>query len=195
METVNVAEIFEKYEGSNSFVLDVIAQFKAKGKISYKQEKSVLNTIKREAVANERKANCLEIEPGKGKIVGRVVKINAYPDRYNYGRSYVYKMLVEDVKGYRIYGSVPSAIVDEIETGMKVSLDAKLVQKEKGFGFFSYPKNAEFLSEDSFAEIAEEYETIISKAKSEADANASVVLAKQAKERKDRELMDFLASC
>lgn len=190
METVNVAEIFEKYEGNNPFVLDVIKQYKAKGKISYKQEKAALASIKREAVTLERKNNCLEIETGTGKIVGRVVKMYEQANRYDYGRSTTYKMLVEDVKGYRVYGSVPSSIVDDVECGTKVSLTGKLVQKEKGFGYFSYPKNAEIIADEVFQEYADEAKVLIDGFKAEAPKRD----AAEAEAKMKRELMDFLSA-
>ena len=55
----------------------------------------------------------------------------------------VLKMLVK-ADGYKLWGSVPSAIADEVERGSVVEFAAKIQPSDddKSFGFFSRPSKA-----------------------------------------------------
>ena len=71
------------------------------------------------------------IKEGKGEVIGEVISIKEYSNDYDYGRSSIFKMLIEDFKGYRVFGTIPAFFLEEnIKVGDFVKFNAKLKQKE-----------------------------------------------------------------
>ena len=178
-------DIVANYKGENSFILDVLSKVKKYHTASAKQIAAVVKSYDRDveyAKKNEeRLARMVPIKDGKGEVIGEVVSIKSYPNEYDFGRSYIYKMLVEDFKGYRVFGTIPSFFLDEdIKVGDFVKFNAKLRQKELGFGFYSYPSKGVFVDGEN-AKIAKE-------------ANKPVEKAVDTKAEVTRELMDFLSA-
>ena len=178
-------DIVANYKGENSFILDVLSKVKKYNTASAKQIAAVVKSYDRDveyAKKNEeRLARMVPIKDGKGEVIGEVVSIKSYPNEYDYGRSYIYKMLIEDFKGYRVFGTIPSFFLDEdIKVGDFVKFNAKLRQKELGFGFYSYPSKGVFVDGEN-AKIAKE-------------ANKPVEKAGDTKAEVTRELMDFLSA-
>ena len=178
-------DIVANYKGENSFILDVLSKVKKYNTASAKQIAAVVKSYDRDveyAKKNEeRLARMVPIKVGKGEVIGEVVSIKSYPNEYDYGRSYIYKMLIEDFKGYRVFGTIPSFFLDEdIKVGDFVKFNAKLRQKELGFGFYSYPSKGVFVDGEN-AKIAKE-------------ANKPVEKAVDTKAEVTRELMDFLSA-
>tara|TARA_Y100000588_G_scaffold195015_2_gene209190 strand:+ start:6637 stop:7233 length:597 start_codon:yes stop_codon:yes gene_type:complete len=178
-------DIVANYKGENSFILDVLSKVKKYNTASAKQIAAVVKAYDRDveyAKKNEeRLARMVPIKDGKGEVIGEVVSIKSYPNEYDFGRSYIYKMLVEDFKGYRVFGTIPSFFLDEdIKVGDFVKFNAKLRQKELGFGFYSYPSKGVFVDGEN-AKIAKE-------------ANKPVEKAVDTKAEVTRELMDFLSA-
>jgi hypothetical protein len=97
---------------------------------------------------------------GRVVITGKVISTKSYET--DYGTAY--KMLVEDERGFRVFGSVPSNLWDEIEflgsyrkiawnetdgvmiklVGMELTFTATVEQSQNdaGFGFFKRPAKA-----------------------------------------------------
>ena len=178
-------DIVANYKGENSFILDVLSKVKKYNTASAKQIAAVVKSYDRDveyAKKNEeRLARMVPIKDGKGEVIGEVVSIKSYPNEYDYGRSYIYKMLIEDFKGYRVFGTIPSFFLDEdIKVGDFVKFNAKLRQKELGFGFYSYPSKGVVVDGEN-AKIAKE-------------ANKPVEKAGDTKAEVTRELMDFLSA-
>ena len=178
-------DIVANYKGENSFILDVLSKVKKYNTASAKQIAAVVKSYDRDveyAKKNEeRLSRMVPIKDGKGEVIGEVVSIKSYPNEYDYGRSYIYKMLIEDFKGYRVFGTIPSFFLDEdIKVGDFVKFNAKLRQKELGFGFYSYPSKGVFVDGEN-AKIAKE-------------ANKPVEKAVDTKAEVTRELMDFLSA-
>jgi len=178
-------DIVANYKGENSFILDVLSKVKKYHTASAKQIAAVVKSYDRDveyAKKNEeRLARMVPIQDGKGEVIGEVVSIKSYPNEYDFGRSYIYKMLVEDFKGYRVFGTIPSFFLDEdIKVGDFVKFNAKLRQKELGFGFYSYPSKGVFVDGEN-AKIAKE-------------ANKPVEKTVDTKAEVTRELMDFLSA-
>ena len=178
-------DIVANYKGENSFILDVLSKVKKYNTASAKQIAAVVKSYDRDVEYakkyEERLARMVPIKDGKGEVIGEVVSIKSYPNEYDYGRSYIYKMLIEDFKGYRVIGTIPSFFLDEdIKVGDFVKFNAKLRQKELGFGFYSYPSKGVFVDGEN-AKIAKE-------------ANKPVEKAVDTKAEVTRELMDFLSA-
>ena len=88
----------------------------------------------------ERLARKVPIKEGKGEVIGEVISIKKYDWKRNPEWHY-YKMTIEDFKGYKVYGTVPEMYLEEdIAVGDFVKFNAKLSQKELGFGYFAYPR-------------------------------------------------------
>ena len=85
--------------------------------------------------------NTPHIVDGKQTIRGRVISTKWVDTMYGSTR----KMLVEDVKGYRVYGSVPSAI-DSVNNGDEIEFTATLSSSDDDptFGFFKRPTKASY---------------------------------------------------
>ena len=86
--------------------------------------------------------NTPPIVDGKQLVRGRVISTKWVDTMYGSTR----KMLVEDVKGYKVYGSVPNAI-DSVNNGDEVEFTATLSvsNDDHTFGFFSRPTKAKYL--------------------------------------------------
>ena len=97
-------------------------------------------------------------------------------------------MLIEDFKGYRVFGTVPAFFLDaDVKVGDFVKFNAKLRQKELGFGFFSYPRKGVFVDSDSAKITREDIEAKRPKV-------TSVTQEAEKKALRERELMDFLSA-
>ena len=90
----------------------------------------------------ERLENTPPIVYGKQTVRGKVVSTKWVDTMYGSTR----KMLVEDEKGYKVYGSVPNAI-DSVNNGDEVEFTATLSVSDDDhtFGFFSRPTKAKYL--------------------------------------------------
>ena len=189
--------LVNSYAGKNNFVQDVLAQVEKKNTVTAKQIVAVQKVVKSDEAYSlrnkERLARMTPIKDGKGEVIGEVISIKQQENRFNYGRGYVYKMLVEDFRGYRVFGSIPSFLLDEdVKVGDFVKFDAKLRQKELGFGFYSYPKNSVIVDAETAKTTKEAYSAMKPKAKDKETLRKEAVVEKKAET--ERELMDFLSA-
>jgi hypothetical protein len=182
-------EIRASYEGTNPFIKDVLFNVEKWKTASAKQMAAVIKCFKQdEDWAKKNKARLERVVPmvdGKGEVIGEVVSIKQYESRWS---AYTYKMLIEDFKGYRVFGTVPAFFLEaDVKVGDFVKFNAKLRQKELGFGFFSYPKKGVFVDSDSATITKEEIESKRPKITEE---------SKEVKKKAEvtRELMDFLSA-
>lgn len=82
---------------------------------------------------------------GKGTVIeGEIVSLKWKDTPYGY----VKKCLVKDARGFKVWGTVPKAIVETAETGSVVRFVAntKTSDNDECFGFFSRPRKAELLN-------------------------------------------------
>jgi len=183
-------DIVATYKGENSFILDVISKVEKSHTASAKQIAAVvkcyLSDVEYAKKNEERLARMVPIKEGKGEVIGEVISIKEYSNDYDFGRSSIYKMLIEDFKGYRVFGTIPAFFLDEnIKVGDFVKFNAKLKQKEIGFGFYSYPTKGIFVDGES-AKIAKEE----MKPEPKEEIDPAVVQ----RDKITRELMDFLSA-
>ena len=183
-------DIRATYEGTNAFIKDVLFNVNKWNSATAKQMAAVVKCFKQdEDYAKKNKARLERVIPmvdGKGEVIGEVVSIKQYDSHFT--NAYTYKMLIEDFKGYRIFGTVPRFFLDaDVKVGDFVKFNAKLRQKELGFGFFSYPKKGVFVDSESANITREEIE---------AKRPKVTVETKNAEKKaiRERELMDFLSA-
>lgn len=152
------------YESRSSFIADMasLLQFHVGGK-RYMSEKMIA-AVEKIIAADAAKAIVDAAKPalveGRRIITGKVVSTKAVEG--DYGTSY--KMLVEEVDGQRVYGSIASGLWDEVEflgayrkhawgetdgvrtklVGMEVTFTAtvEVSKDDKSFGFFKRPTKA-----------------------------------------------------
>jgi hypothetical protein len=80
---------------------------------------------------------------GRVQIEGRILKLKVGDRNSGYGYGGLgarsLKALVE-CDGYRLYGTVPSAIAGSVAVGDTLRIEATVTPKEDGFGFWSRPR-------------------------------------------------------
>lgn len=95
-----------------------------------------------QAATRQRLADAgVECPEGKITVTGKVVRV-AWK---NTGYGETQKMTVESAEGWKVYGTVPAAIADEVAEGVTVTFTAKVEQsdRDEAFGFYSRPTKAE----------------------------------------------------
>jgi len=151
-------DAFERLVGFNYMTIrDIENKLYRWGDISEKQEAFVLRLHKegqekltkakrREEERAARVATMEPLEEGRYEMTGKVVSTKTVEN--DFGVSF--KMLVELPTGHRVFGSIPSALL-ETETGFlspeelrgeTVTFTARVQRKEVDFGFFSRPSKA-----------------------------------------------------
>ena len=152
---MEVTKILEKYEGSNSFIVSVKAQFKGGRKLSQKQIDAVIRTYKRECeylTLKAEKEKTLTTPPkGVQFIVGEILSFKEV-EGYGYYSDSILKARIQSPLGFILFGSIPKAIRKEVEVGDKVSMMGTIKPKEKGFGYYSYPTNGKIITTQEWEE-------------------------------------------
>lgn len=139
------------HEHTNEFVADVARKLRLYGSLSDRQieavRRAVARDIERAARLAEEAANPAPVAPvfeGKGLVEGEVLSIKVqYGD---YGSTL--KMLVKDDRGFKVWGSVPAALIKDIERGDRVAFSATVEasRDDDTFGFFKRPTKARFIN-------------------------------------------------
>ena len=151
--------IFEKKEGlssDESIVVDIIFKLVRYGSISEKQMAFIGRLLEKiakapEIAAAKAAARALEManaEPvpvveGRVLVKGEVLTVKEQEGFYGFQ----IKMLVKSESGFKLWGTVPSALVGEVEKGSVVEFSAavKPSDDDQYFGFFSRPSKAKVI--------------------------------------------------
>lgn len=138
----------------NDFVDDVARKLRRYGSLSEKQVAAVLKSKERDEEFEARRQaeeEALKTAPaladGRYEIEGTVISVKwveGFSTGWD-GRSLdTKKMLVKMDDGNKVFGTVPSAIL-EADKGTRVKFTAKVEPKEEHFGFFSRPTKPEII--------------------------------------------------
>lgn len=129
-------------QSHGDFILSLTGQWIAVGGLSDGQWSALARwTEKRE---EERSLKDAEILPptGRVRIEGEVLSTKYQETQY--GSTLKMLVLVTTENGhFRLWGTVPQAIIQDVEKGVRVRFTATVEPKEKGFGFFNRPTQAE----------------------------------------------------
>lgn len=91
----------------------------------------------------------IDVPEGRQTVTGRVISYKLVDNHFSYHGGTTVKILVEDPRGFRIYGTAPAALLNDRDAnelkGTEVEFTATLEGKEKGFGFFKRPTKAQFV--------------------------------------------------
>ena len=146
----------------NNFYSSLLHKFKRYGKLTMNQIVAVENSIKKDLEREQKRAqlqreedarfpNREEVPSARIKVTGEVQSLKLKDTPFGM----TFKMLVLDDRGFKVYGTVPSANADLFsETwelsqragkGMRVTFTAttKPSEDDKHFGFYSRPSGAE----------------------------------------------------
>ena len=133
---------------AHEIVSDIVGKLVQYGSISDKQASFIVPLLKQiadaPAIAAARKAEADAADPvpsGRITITGTVLTVKEQETPYGW----VHKMLVRAAEGgYKLWGTVPSAIADDVQAGSTVTFTATLKPSpdDAKFGFFSRPSKA-----------------------------------------------------
>jgi len=140
----------EALEFDHYIVKSIRSNFRKWHSLSLKQWALVKKIIREEAAKAEAKTNeptpvaiPVELLEGRHTILGVLLHTKVEPG-YTYN-SFVTKMLVRDDRGFKVWGSLPTAVSD-ISIGDRIMFDAKVEvsTKDECFGFVKRPSKASF---------------------------------------------------
>ena len=116
------------------------ASLQYRGTLTEKQVEAALRVAAEAAARAEAATSVVE---GRGAVAGTVRSIKTVDT--DYGTTF--KMVVEDDRGFRLYGTVPNAILDDVEVGSRVEFVARLEasRDDETFGFYSRPTKARLI--------------------------------------------------
>lgn len=129
----------EALETDHYIVHDIKDKLWHYGDLSPKQIELVFKIANQESDPD--KPRKIDPPTGRVKVSGKVISLKDSETDFGWQL----KMLVEvteDHGSYRVFGTVPSAISEDIERGSMVSFMAAVRPREPGFGFFSRPTQA-----------------------------------------------------
>ena len=136
--------------------LDIVSRLIKWGDISDKAQAflaTLLDRIERapEIAAEKAAAKALEmtdakpvpVVEGRVKVMGEVLTVKEQEGLYGIQT----KMLVKSEAGFKLWGTVPAALVGEVEKGSVVEFAAKIQRSDNDefFGFFSRPSQAKVI--------------------------------------------------
>lgn len=139
-------KILEGYEGDNYFILDVASRFDHTGRLSPKQAAAIVRSYAKEQQEEERKEVAAPVPEGRIVIEGTVSK--EYFKEYAMSSRHV--MIVESLEGWKVWGSVPSALeLPSICVGDQVRFTATVERSDSdpSFGFYKRPAKAQRIKE------------------------------------------------
>jgi hypothetical protein len=138
-------------DGSNSFSDSLFNALLSYGKLTPKQCAAVLKCIdgceerkaKWAAQREIENANAEPIVAGRQTILGEVTTVKEQEGQWGYSL----KMLVKDDRGFKVWGSIPQALVDATDDelkGKRVTFTATVEasKDDDKFGFFKRPTKA-----------------------------------------------------
>lgn len=147
----------------NNFYSSLLSKYEKYGKLTEGQIAAVENSIpkdlerekKRAAIQKEeddRFPNREAVPSDRIQVTGEVQSLKLKETHYGP----TFKMLVLDDRGFKVYGSVPSAVEEEfaftwvkVGKGMRVTFTAttKPSEEDEHFGFYSRPANAKVIND------------------------------------------------
>jgi hypothetical protein len=91
----------------------------------------------------------IDVPEGRQTVTGKIISYKLVDNHFSYHGGTTVKILVEDPRGFRIYGTAPAALLNDRDAdelkGTEVEFTATLEGKETGFGFFKRPAKAQFV--------------------------------------------------
>jgi hypothetical protein len=141
---------------TNSFIADVKRKLDEYGSLTDRQGSAVIASAIKDYWYQQNKAareaeqvDAQDVPEGKGIEVKGIIISTRYQDsKYAYGVTEL-KMLVQDDRGFRVWGTMPTSLEnDGADKGSRIQFVANIEPSEDDskFGFFKRPRKAEILS-------------------------------------------------
>lgn len=109
-------------------------------------EKALADIADRDARKAAERAEAKTPEAGRHVVEGTVLSLKESHLDIGYRRTVTQIKALVKCDGYKLFGTVPAAIVGDCKVGDTVRFTATVEPKEPGFGFFSRPTGAEILA-------------------------------------------------
>lgn len=109
-------------------------------------EKALADIAARDARREAERAAAKTPEAGRRVVEGVVVSLKESHLNVGYRRTVTQIKALVKCDGYKLFGTVPAAIVRDAKVGDTVRFTATVEPKEPGFGFFSRPTGAQILA-------------------------------------------------
>ena len=137
----------------NSFALSIEKALKRKGTLTEKQLNAVNKMIDRFERDAIKKSLASPVPTGKDVVTGTILSVKWVENRFSYN-SGTPKMLVQDDRGFKVFGTAPMAVItgenipyaSSVE-GSRVTFNATLEpsKDDDKFGFFKRPTKARLI--------------------------------------------------
>lgn len=137
----------------NSFALSIEKSLKKKGTLTEKQLDAVNKMINRFERESTEKSLASPVPAGNDVVTGTIISMKWVENRFSYNSSTL-KMVVQDDRGFRVFGTAPRAITEgenipyasSVE-GSRVTFNATLEpsKDDDKFGFFKRPTKARLI--------------------------------------------------
>lgn len=148
-------EIGEALRLDHPVCKNILEHFLKTGNISAGQE-HLLNKIRVEQGLATRRCSCKKpqaakqaIVSDKGQIIiGKILGFKEELDQYSRSDedSYILKMIVEDSRGFKVYGTCPASLQGKRNDIVQFTANLKPSDNDQYFGFFSRPRKSKVLS-------------------------------------------------
>ena len=141
-------DLAETFKVDHHIIKDIHNSLMKYGRLTERQvafaKKLAKETVERKANEVEEKANAKPVIVGKGIVITGIVLAQKWQESH-YGDTL--KMLVKDDRGFKVYGTVPSAL--DCERGDKVVFTANVEasKDDETFGFFKRPRASKVVAE------------------------------------------------
>jgi hypothetical protein len=160
-DSIRARNEYARLNSLPAFVSDIVSKAH-RFPISEKQAALVAKALDERASRHSRdearKASFKDVPAGRGEIEGVIVSVKHTETQAGYRTVSQTKVLVQ-CDGYRLYGTVPTAVEDAVFQGhygrqdendaklkgTRIRFTATVQRKEPGFGFFSRPTGGEVL--------------------------------------------------
>jgi len=138
---------------SHYIVTDIRKRFRQYGYCSVKQwslvKKIVAEDIEREAAKVMEAKHAKPVIEGKGMVIEGVVLYTKWQDGYTYNSPQTLKLMIRDVRGFKVWGSCPSSIEEQVYGSekciIKLVANVEASRDDPTFGFFKRPRKAKLL--------------------------------------------------
>lgn len=135
------------HDHTNSFVADVARNLRRYGNLTERQVEAVRKSLARDAAAAAAPvvppAPVVPVVEGRGEITGTIVSLKWQDSSFGT----VYKMLVKDDRGFKVWGTVPAGL-DNPNRDDRIAFTATTTRSndDEAFGFFSRPAKPRYLA-------------------------------------------------
>ena len=154
-EHPGVSEIVARLaKGENHFALSIERALEDKGTLTENQLNAILRMNEQQKAKATEKSLAEPVPAGKHTITGTILSTKWVENNFSYHGSGTLKMVVQDDRGFKVYGTVPNALTTREDgtyysdlRNSRVTFTATLEpsQDDDKFGFYKRPTKAQLI--------------------------------------------------